>query len=133
MTTTPFPNHSFPIYILMLEKEGDADAPPEIETVFPEGRVDIGHPEFWEQTVAAIVADYYLLPLPEISALPYSQRRARIYQNRIYYGEEQDKDLLKAIRQKLGNDELAFFYDDHERRLVVDVLQFEALRHLAID
>ena len=39
---------SFPIYILHLG--------PSIQIVFPENREDLGHPDFWEQTVCLLVA-----------------------------------------------------------------------------
>lgn len=93
----------------------------------PESQADIAHIEFWEETVAGIVAAFYGLPLHEVRNLPYSQHRARIYGNRVYFGEEQQPALLTEIKKALKNDDLAFFYDDHERRLLYDVLGFEAL------
>ncbi len=45
---------SFPIYLLDLN-EGE----PTI--VFPEGKVDLDHSDFWEGTVAGIVASHFKL------------------------------------------------------------------------
>lgn len=110
---------SFPIYILKLHDE--------YQIVISEGQKDMAHIDFWEQTVADIVAAHYQLPVNALIYLPYCQQRARIYKNRIYYGEEQQPLLLATIKLALNNDNLAFFYDEHERRLLYDVLQFEAL------
>lgn len=91
---------TFPIYILQLGAEQ--------RVVASEGRADINHMQWWEQTVARIVAKHYHLPLAEVLELPYCQ-------------------LLKLIRRALSNEELAFVHDDHECRLPEDVLRFTYL------
>lgn len=110
---------TFPIYLLQF---GD-----ETRVVFPYDREDIGHTEFWETTVSHVLADYFKLPQTAVRDLPYSQRRARVVGNTVYYGEEPVPALLKAIRQALGNDRLVFCHDDHEKRLRDDVLRFRRL------
>ena len=100
---------SFPIYILRLGTEEQVIISPD--------QIDIGHIEFWEETVAGIVAAHYQLPVKKLINLPYCQRRARVYGNRLYYGEKQDPALLALVQRALGNDDLVFFYDEHERRL----------------
>ncbi len=110
---------SFPIYILKLGGE--------IKFVFPEDRKDIGHTDFWEEKVAKIVAVHHKIPLNKLIDLPYCQRRARVVGTKVYYGERPDPALLKAIRLALGDDRLVFAYDDHEKRLRGDVLEFRRL------
>jgi hypothetical protein len=101
---------SYPIYILDLG--GD-----EYTIVFPEGKIDINHSDFWETTVARIVARHLHLPLEELVNLPYCQRRARISEKNICYGEKPLKKLLRQIKKAVGETGLQFVYDDHEKRL----------------
>jgi hypothetical protein len=110
---------SFPIYFLLLGKR--------LRVVFPEGREDIGHCDFWEQTVASVVANFYRIPLPKLLNLPYCQRRARVYGANVYYGERPAPVLLRAARKALADDTLVFAYDDHEKRLRAEVLAFRRL------
>jgi len=111
---------SYPIYILDL---GGTD----YRIVFPEGKVDLDHSQFWEQTVARIVARHFHLPLEEVANLPYCQRRARINGKIVYYGERHTKRLLKLIEKAVGETGLRFAYDDHEARLSFCVQAFLSL------
>ena len=112
---------SYPIYLLRFEDKW--------QVVFPEGKQDIGHTDFWEQTVSFVVAEHYKIPQMKLENVPYSQRRARIVGDTIWYGGKPDPDLLKAIRKAADNKHLVFRYDDHERRLREDVSQFNGLVH----
>jgi hypothetical protein len=105
---------SYPIYIL------------ENLIVFPEGKKDVGHCEFWESTVHKMVAEHYHISAKRLFNLPYSQRRARICNGKVYYGEEFKKILLKKIIKAVG-EKLEFAYDDHERRLAYDMRAFQRL------
>ena len=111
---------SYPIYILDL---GGRD----YSVVFPEGKVDLDHSAFWEATVARIVARHFRLPLEELVNMPYCQRRARINDKIVYYGEKTTKKLLKLIEKTVGETGLRFGYDDHEKRLSFCVEEFAAL------
>jgi hypothetical protein len=106
---------TYPIYIL---PDG---------IVYPADKSDISHVEFWEESVARIVANLYDLPLYSILNIPYALRRARVVDDIVYYGEEQSEELLQRIRKALDNDNLHFAYDDHEKRLAVDVAQLRGL------
>jgi hypothetical protein len=110
---------SFPIYILHLG--------PAVKIVFPENRADLAHPDFWEQTVCQLVARHFGISPTKLANLPYCQRRARIVGHKVYYGETHDPELLRKIREALGNSELVFCYDDHEKRLREDVRHFRRL------
>lgn len=111
---------SYPLYLLRFEDKW--------HIVFPEGKEDLGHSDFWEQTVSFLVAEHYKIPQKRLENLPYSQRRARVVEpDKVYYGGEPDPDLLKAIRKAVGNKKLEFRHDDHERRLREDVSQFKRL------
>ena len=101
---------SFPIYILDLGGEEDA-------IVFPEGKADLDHCDYWEATVARIVARHFRLPLHELVNLPYCQRRARISGKIVYYGEKPLRKLLRLIEKAVGKTGLRFVNDDHEMRL----------------
>jgi hypothetical protein len=101
---------SYPIYILAL---GEKD----YTVVFPDDKVDLDHSEFWEKTVARIVARHFHLPVEELLNMPYCQRRARINDKKVYYGEKATKKLLKLIEKAVGEKGLKWAYDDHERRL----------------
>lgn len=111
---------SYPVYVLNLGGE-------DYLIVFPEGKVDIDHSDFWEATVARIVARHLYLPLEELVNLPYCQRRARINDKIVYYGEKPTKKLLRQIEKAVGETGLEWRYDDHEKRLEFDVLEFLAL------
>jgi hypothetical protein len=111
---------SYPIYIL------DVGAK-DYTIVFPEGKVDLDHSVFWETTVARIVAHHYHVPLEELVNMPYCQRRARINDKIVYYGEKTTKKLLRLIEKVAGESGLRFGYDDHEKRLDFDVQEFTAL------
>jgi hypothetical protein len=112
---------SYPIYILKL---GNTD-----KIVFPEGKEDLGHCDFWEQCVASIVARHYRIPLRKIIDLPYCQRRARVCSDKILFGEALSKTLLARIRKAVEQPELVFVYDEHEKRLAHDVRRFRALKN----
>jgi len=110
---------TFPIYLLRL---GD-----DWKVVFPEDRADIGHTDFWEQTVSHIVARHFGIPQKMLDNQPYCQRRARIVDNRVYYGGRSVPALLKVVRAALGDESLHFVYDHHEKRLKEDVRTFNRL------
>lgn len=111
---------SYPIYILDL---GGKD----FVIVFPDGKADLDHSDFWERTVARLVARHFHLPLEEVVNMPYCQRRARINGKTVYYGETPSKKLLKLIEKAVGEKGLKFAHDDHEARLEFDVQEFAAL------
>jgi hypothetical protein len=111
---------SYPVYILRL---GDKTV-----IVAPQYRQqDVGHTEFWESTVARIVARHFRIPVEKLLNLPYCQSRARVVGNTVYFGGRHDPNLLEQIRAALGNPDLSFAYDNHERRLREDVHQFRRL------
>lgn len=110
---------SFPLYLLRFGRRW--------QVVSPENNEDIGHTEFWECTVSHLVAAYYRVPHRRLANLPYCQRRARVVGDRVYYGGRPDPDLLSAIRSVVGNGQLVFVYDGHERRLREDVRLFRSL------
>jgi len=115
----------FPIYLLRFGKNWTV--------VFPDERADIGHTDFWEQTVSHIVAKHYRIPQKNLLNLPYCQRRARVIGNNVFYGGKHDPALLQSIRKALGDNSLVLAQDDHEKRLRADVLEFRrlVLRHRA--
>ncbi len=108
---------TYPVYFLRL---GD-----ELRVV--SSQKDIGHTDFWEQTVSHIVAKHYGIPQPKLANLPYCQRRGRVVGNTVYYGERSAPELLCLLREAVGNDELVFCHDEHEKRLREDVRQFRRL------
>ena len=110
---------SYPLYILRLGSE--------LRVVFPEGKQDIRHTEFWEQTVSRIVASYYGIPQRQFVDLPYCERRARVVGHHVWYGEDHDPVLLELIRKAVGDEALVFCHDEHEKRLKDDVKQFKRL------
>ena len=110
---------TYPIYILDLGREATI--------VFPDGKADLDHSDFWEATVARIVARHFRIPLEALLNLPYCQRRARISGNCVYYGERPVRKLLRQIEKAVGETGLRFVYDDHEKQLEYDVLEFAAL------
>lgn len=112
---------TYPIYILDL---GGA----ENVIVFPDGKADLDHCDFWEATVARIVARHFRLPFDGLVNLPYCQRRARISGNVVYYGEKTSKRLLRLIEKAVGETGLRFVYEIHEARLEYDVQEYTALR-----
>ena len=111
---------SFPVYILKLGNE--------TRIVFSEDLLDIGHTDFWEETVSQLVADFFHVPQAVLRDMPYCQRRARIVGNTVYYGEESDPVLLESICRAVGDDRLVFVHDDHEKRLRDDVRRFSAVQ-----
>lgn len=111
---------SFPIYILDL---GGKD----YTIVFPEGKTDLDHSQFWEDTVARLVARHFRLPLEEVANLVYCQRRARINGQNVLYGEKQTTKLLRLIEKALGQKDMRWVYDEHEQRLIYDRDEFNAL------
>ena len=113
---------TFPLYLLRFGQEW--------KVIFPEDREDVGHTDFWEQTVSHLIAQHYRIPVAKLANLPYCQRRARVVGNRIYYGGKPDPELLEMIRREVGNTKLAFYHDDHEKRLKEDVLKFRRLVRL---
>ena len=112
---------SYPVYITDLGGEG-------YTILFPEGKVDLDHCDFWEKTVARIVARHFGLPVGDLLNLPYCQRRARISGKVIYYGEKTNRKLLKLIENAVGETGLKWYYDDHEKRLEFDSQELSALR-----
>jgi hypothetical protein len=84
---------------------------------------DMSHCEFWESTVAAIVAKKRGLPLSAILNLPYCQRRARIVGNSLYCGEEVSPALLRSIEAATERT-LKLIYDEHETRCLISVADF---------
>ena len=110
---------TFPVYLLQPGEDW--------QIVFPADEQDIGHTVFWEQTVSFIVAQHYGIPQKTLANLPYSQRRARIVGNTAYYGERPDAELLHLLREAVGNADLIFAFDEHERRLRQDVRLFRRL------
>lgn len=110
---------TFPIYLLELGTE--------IVVFHPEGFEDIGHSEFWENTVSRLVAEHYKIPQRLLINLPYCQRRGRVVGNKVYYGEKPNTKLLRLIRKALANSKLVFVHDDHEKRLPYDVSEFKKL------
>ena len=103
----------FPLYIL------DDDTLVVVED-------DMSHSEFWESTVAAIVAKEHGIPVSAILNLPYCQRRARIVGNRLYCGEDMSAILLQSIRAATKR-KLQLVYDEHEQRCPLSVAEFKTL------
>ena len=118
---TGAPPTTYPIYILDLSGTD--------RVVYPDDKQDISHTEFWEQTVAAIVAEYFRISLGPLKDLSYCQRRARIASNgAVYYGEPPNDALLRTIEAAVGQTGLTWVDDDHEKRLEMDVFEFQQLR-----
>ena len=69
------------------------------------------------------VARHFGIPPRKPTNFPYCQRRERIVGSKFYYGETHDPALLRLICEALGNSELVFCYDDHEKRLRDDLLR----------
>jgi hypothetical protein len=96
--------------------------------VFPKDKPDISHSEFWEQTVAPLLAQHFSIRLEPLLNLPYCQRRARISsKGLVFYGERQSKKLLRKISMATGEIDLRWAFDEHEIRLPFDVQEFERL------
>lgn len=110
---------TYPLYILQLGEQA--------QVVFPEGKQDLGHTEFWERTASFIVARYYKISQEWLVNLPYSQRRARVVGQRVYYGGKPDAGLLQLIRDAAEDQDFVFCRDEHEQRLRHDVRQFRRL------
>jgi hypothetical protein len=110
---------SYPVYLLEMDGK--------IIVCHPPSKKDIDHSEFWEATVSSIVAEHYKIPKRLLANLPYCQRRARVVGKRVYYGERPSKKLLLLVQKALGNKDLVFVYDDHEKRLKYDVAVLKKL------
>jgi hypothetical protein len=108
--------NTFPLYLLRFGQHW--------QIVVPEDKADIDHTDFWEQSVCRIVAHNCRIPAAKLTNLPYCQRRARVVGNKVYFGGKPNADLLQLIREAVGNDQLVFAYDNHEKRLREDVLEF---------
>jgi predicted Zn-dependent protease len=108
----------FPLYILKLD---------DTKVVLPDGKEDMGHSDFWEKAVSHVIARYYRIPQAKLLNLPYCQRRARVVGDKCYYGERTTPELLDLVRKEVGNERLAFVFDDHEKRLREEVIQFRRL------
>ena len=108
---------SYPIYLVDLPDE-------DVTVVFPEGKKDINHTDFWSDTVAALTVKLSGVKKKNLDSLknaPYCMRRARINSRGIvYYGEEQTDELLDKIRESVGEPELKWGFDEHETRLEFD-------------
>ena len=111
---------SYPIYIIEFK-------PQKFVIVFQNEKQDIQHTEFWEQTVARVTADYLGAPRSELLNLPYCQRRARIINQRVFYGEDQTTDLLDQIMTAVDESGLVWRFDEHEARLPMDVAMMNAI------
>jgi hypothetical protein len=111
---------TYPIYIL--------DLPGEELVAFPKDKADISHSDFWEQTVAPLVAKHFSIPIRPLLNLPYCQRRARISaKGLVFYGERQSSRLLGAISKAIGEANVRWALDEHEVRLPFDVQEFKRL------
>ena len=111
---------TYPIYILDLDGND--------KVVFPKEKSDLSHSEFWEETVAGLVAAHFGIPRGPLTNLPYCQRRARISSNgSVYFGEQQTNKLLNLIATAVGAKKLSWVYDDHEKRLPLDISEFERM------
>lgn len=111
---------NFPIYILELDGRD--------VVVFPQDKADISHSDFWEQTVAAIIAKNFGISHKRLMNIPYCQRRARVSSKGfVFYGEKQTKTLLQRISKAIGESDLRWVYDEHEARLSFDVMEFKRL------
>jgi hypothetical protein len=109
---------SYPIYIIDLPSGG-------CRVVFPEGKEDLNHADFWSDVVATMVAKLYGIPLQYVEELknaPYCMRRARISSSgSVYYGEEQSDMLMEVIRLAVDDQNLEWKFDEHESRTDYDM------------
>lgn len=87
---------------------------------------DKNHCDYWEDTVSKIVADKYKISHKDIINLPYCIRRARVVGENLYCGEKISQKLLKKIQKTLDM-KLKLVYDEHETRLVNDMLEYKLL------
>src|SRR3974377_1350073 len=85
------PAMDYPVYLLRRGKQW--------HVVFPENRSDIGHTDFWEQTVSHIVAEHFKIPQQKLCNLPYCERRGRIVDNTIYYGGRAGPEHVEATQR----------------------------------
>jgi len=111
---------SYPIYIVEFK-------PQKFVIVFENEKQDIQHTEFWEQTVARVTAKYLGVPRSELLNLPYCQRRARIINQIVFYGEDQTPALLDQIMTAVDESGLVWRFDEHEARLPMDVAMMKAI------
>lgn len=116
---------SYPIYIIDLSKG-------RIQIVFPEGKEDLNHADFWSDTVAALVVEFggaKKQNLENLKNAPYCMRRARITSRGIvYYGEEQTDKLLDQIKEAVGEPDLKWGFDEHESRIEFDQSVLESCK-----
>lgn len=89
---------------------------------------DLDHTEFWEQEVAPKLATKLSISVPRLLNLPYCQRRGRVVGEHFYCGEKITDELMAKIRETLGEEDLRLIYDDHEKRLKYDYLNFKSLK-----
>lgn len=107
---------NFPIYIL------------EEEIIIPDPIQDISHIEFWENTVSGIISQKYKIPKKYLRNLPYSQERARIVGENVFYGGKHSPQLLRKIRNITKMKNLKFVYDIHEKTLKEEIIQLKILK-----
>lgn len=103
---------SFPIYIL------DDDS-------IHYSNEDLDHSVFWKKQIAKYVAKMFKISLNEILDIPYCQRRGRIVGNKFYCGEKINKKLLNKIEKTIAL-KLEYIYDEHETRLIDDVIKLKS-------
>lgn len=100
--------------------------------MFPEGKEDLNHADFWSDVVATMVTKLYGIPLQYVEELknaPYCMRRARISSNgSVYFGEEQSDILIKTIRSAVGDRNLKWKFDEHESRTDYDMQVLASVR-----
>lgn len=88
---------------------------------------DMSHSKFWEKIVSKVVAEKYSTPTSDIINMPYSQRRARIVDNKLYCGEKLSKKLIAKIEKEV-NIKLIYIFDEHETRCKISVSELNLLR-----
>jgi len=117
---------SYPIYII--------DTSEGVQIVFPKGKQDLNHADFWSDTVADLVVEFGCAKkqnLKNLKNAPYCMRRARVTSNGVvYYGEEQTDELLNQIKQAVGEPDLRWSFDEHESRIEFDQSILESCRQL---
>ena len=112
--------YTYPIYILDLDGKDTV--------LFPQGKLDIPHSLYFEQTIAPIIAKHFGISHKRLMNIPYCQRRARISSKGfVFYGEKQTKTLLRTISKATGESDLRWVYDEHEARLSFDLMEYRKL------
>lgn len=118
---------SHPFYIVPVGKEW---------RVFKySGPHDVGHPDYWRQSVALVVAKYTRLSYAALRELPYCLPRGRFvarcslpkFRGRavLFFGEALNAGQRRALKTVYG--EIPIVHDEHEVRLPADVQAYEAL------